>query len=64
MHTRKFTIQFEFSSSSAYGAPHYRKMIVRAANAREAENIAWMQRGSVWGAMGTDNALDCCVVGE
>jgi len=62
MAQQDFKVRFEFASTKADGALQIRFMTVRAHNAREAENIAWMQRGSFWGAFGTDNALDCKAV--
>ena len=57
--TAEFTIQFDFVSPRADGAVQHRLMVIRASSAEAAENIAWMRRGTAWGAFGTDNALDC-----
>lgn len=62
MAQREFKVRFEFVSVKAEGDLQIRHMTVRADTAQAAENTAWMQRGSYWGAFGTDNALDCKVV--
>lgn len=56
---RDFKIEFDFASLKADGDVQHRTITIRAKNAREAENIAWMQRGTNWGAYATDYALDC-----
>ena len=62
MARQKFTVEFDFVPTMAHGPLQHRMMEVKASTAKDAENIAWMQRGSYWGAFGTDNAVDCRVI--
>ena len=59
MAAKLFYVEFTLVSTQAYGDSQTRIMPVKANTAAEAENIAWMQRGTWWGAFGTDNAIDC-----
>lgn len=57
-----FTVEFTFVSAKANGPDQKRTMIVRAHNAAQAENMAWGNRFSQWGAFGTENAIDCRII--
>lgn len=59
---QEFTVRFTFVSTKADGDPYTRDVKVRAHNPAEAENIAWRDRVSHFGARGNDNAIDCKVV--
>jgi len=59
-----FRIEFDFVPTTANGAIQTRQVEVKASTAAAAENTAWMQRGTFWGAFGTDNAIDCRCTGE
>lgn len=62
---RDFVVEFTFTSTKAYGDEYKAKVTIRARNAKEAEDTAWMQRGTLFGARGTDNATDCrTITGE
>ncbi len=61
MATQTFAVEFTFVSTRADGPVTTRIAHTKAKTAKEAENIAWMQRGSLFGAFGTDNAIDCVV---
>lgn len=54
-----YVIQFEFVSTDAQGDIIKRTITVKADSPRQAENIAWNDRGIMFGLFGTDNALDC-----
>lgn len=59
MAKRDFTVEFTFTSTKAYGDDYTLRVTIRARNAKEAEDTAWMQRVSFFGARGNDNAIDC-----
>ncbi len=54
-----FQVDFTFVPTTAHGNVTTRTMHVKAKTAAEAENRAWAQRFSYWGAFGTENAIDC-----
>lgn len=64
MAKKTFIVQFEFTSSKADGDNYTRTVEVKAKTAKDAEDTAWFQRVSIFGAKGNDNAIDCRTIGE
>jgi hypothetical protein len=64
MARKDFTVEFEFTSTQAYGDNYTRRIAVKAETAREAETVARFAGWEEFGARFTDNCVDWRVVND
>ncbi len=62
MAKKEFDVEFTFVSTKADGDDFTRVVTVKADDAKSAADSAWYNRHSHFGALGTENAIDCRVV--
>ena len=62
MARKDFTVEFEFTSTAAYGDNYTRRITVKAKTAREADNAARIAGWEAFGARFTDNCVDWRVI--